>query len=163
MKVCTVRSGLCEFCQIFLVIYWRQLSAVIWKLWGACCKSSFFKSRCSLCVPISSYSKLCPCILNFLHTTCTSASILALGSTHPPIQWVLGILPQGCSGQGMKLTSHLHLVPRFRVCGATPTFTPQLHLHGMVFSYAQWQLYLYLTILRTCVASPSILNKDLWL
>jgi hypothetical protein len=31
-----------------------------------------------------------------------------------------GLLPQGKSGWGVKLTAHLHLVPRLRMYGAIP-------------------------------------------
>jgi len=49
----------------------------------------------------------------------TTMSGLALGPTQQPLtQWVpvLGLLPQGYSGKGMKLTTHLHLEPRSRMC-----------------------------------------------
>jgi hypothetical protein len=38
----------------------------------------------------------------------------ALGSTQPPIQWVPGALSPGESSRGVKLTTHLQLVPRSR-------------------------------------------------
>jgi hypothetical protein len=41
----------------------------------------------------------------------------ALGPTQPPIQWVPGALP---CGRGVKLPTHLHLVPRSRMRGAIP-------------------------------------------
>jgi len=40
----------------------------------------------------------------------------ALGSTQRPIQWV-----QGQSGRGLKLTTHLHLVPGLRMGGTSPS------------------------------------------
>jgi hypothetical protein len=49
---------------------------------------------------------------NFLFTT---ASRTALGSSQPPIQWVLGAL-----SLSVKLTTHLYLVPRLRMSGAIP-------------------------------------------
>jgi hypothetical protein len=41
----------------------------------------------------------------------------ALGTTHSLIQWVPGALPQVVkkTGRGVKLTAHLHLVPRSRM------------------------------------------------
>jgi hypothetical protein len=50
----------------------------------------------------------------------SSASRLALGPIRPPIQWVLGALSLGWSGQGVKLITHFHLVPRSRRSGAIP-------------------------------------------
>jgi hypothetical protein len=41
-----------------------------------------------------------------------------LGSTQPPIQWVPRALSRGYSGRGVKLTTHLQLVPRSRKCGS---------------------------------------------
>jgi hypothetical protein len=40
----------------------------------------------------------------------------ALGSTQPPIQWVPGALSRGSIGRGVKLTTHLQLVPRSSKC-----------------------------------------------
>jgi hypothetical protein len=54
---------------------------------------------------------------NFLFATMFKVT---LGPTQPPIHWVLDALPLGWSGQGMKLTTHLHLVPRLRMCEAIP-------------------------------------------
>jgi hypothetical protein len=45
----------------------------------------------------------------------TTVSRKALGPTQPPIQWVPGAL-----SRGVKLTTHLHLVPRSRMRGAIP-------------------------------------------
>jgi hypothetical protein len=39
-----------------------------------------------------------------------------LGSIDPPVQWVHS---QGPIGRGVKLTSHLHLLPRWRMSGAS--------------------------------------------
>ena len=45
---------------------------------------------------------------------------LLLAPTQPPIQWVPQGLPSSYFGQGVKLTTHLQLVPRLRVSGAIP-------------------------------------------
>jgi hypothetical protein len=46
-----------------------------------------------------------------------------LGPTQSPIQWVPGALSLGGGGLsdwGMKLTTHLHLMPKLRIGGAIP-------------------------------------------
>jgi hypothetical protein len=50
----------------------------------------------------------------------TTVSRTALGSTKPPIQWVRGFFPRGQSDQGVKLTTHIHLVLEWRMRGAIP-------------------------------------------
>jgi hypothetical protein len=50
----------------------------------------------------------------------STASRPALGPTQPPIQWVSGATSPGQSDRSVKLTSHLHLAPRWRY-----TSTPQ--------------------------------------
>jgi hypothetical protein len=47
-----------------------------------------------------------------------TASRPALGRTHPPMQWVPGALSWKVKRSGVKLTAHLHLVPRLRMRGA---------------------------------------------
>jgi hypothetical protein len=64
-------------------------------------------------------------VKNFL---CSKLSALALGSTQPPVQWVLG----GESGQCSKLTTHLQLVPMSRKCRSI--HPPPIHLHGVVLN-----------------------------
>jgi hypothetical protein len=49
----------------------------------------------------------------------TTASRPALGPTHPPID-TRGSFPGGKAAEDMKLTNHLHLVPRSRMRGAIP-------------------------------------------
>jgi len=44
-------------------------------------------------------------------------SRLALGSTQPPNQCVLGFLPGGKSDWGIQLTTFLHLLQRLRMSG----------------------------------------------
>ena len=41
----------------------------------------------------------------------------ALGPNQAPVQWVLGVLFQRWSGQDVKPTTHLSLVPRLRMSG----------------------------------------------
>jgi hypothetical protein len=53
-----------------------------------------------------------------------TASRLALWSTRPPIQWVLGVLTPGVKRSERDLTTHLHLVLKSRMCG-TVTPLPQ--------------------------------------
>jgi hypothetical protein len=60
----------------------------------------------------------------------TTASRTPLGPTQPPIQWVPGALSLGL---GVKLTTHLHLVPRSKNEWRY-TSTPPIRLHGVVLS-----------------------------
>jgi hypothetical protein len=46
---------------------------------------------------------------------------------------------RGWSGRGVKLTTHLLLVPRWRMRGTVPPFP--IGLHGMMLSYVQGQFY----------------------
>jgi len=41
-----------------------------------------------------------------------------------------GLFLSGKSGWGVKLTNHLHLVPRWRICGAIPPLL--IRFHGVV-------------------------------
>jgi hypothetical protein len=47
-----------------------------------------------------------------------------------PIQWVLGVLSLGLSGQGMKLTPHLHVVLMLGMHGAMPSLPHVSSRHG---------------------------------
>jgi hypothetical protein len=60
----------------------------------------------------------------------STVSRTALGPTQPPIEWIPGALSLGVKrpGRSVKLTTHLHLVPRSR------NATPPMHLHGVVLS-----------------------------
>jgi hypothetical protein len=70
----------------------------------------------------------------------TTASRPALGPIQPPIQWAPGALS---SGRGVKQTTHLHLVPRSRMSGATPPL-PQYAFIAWCSVKAQRRLHLYL-------------------
>jgi hypothetical protein len=63
----------------------------------------------------------------------TTASRTSLGPTQPPIQWVPGVLSLGVKRPGVKLTTHLHLVPRSKNEWSYNS-TPPIRLHGVVFS-----------------------------
>jgi hypothetical protein len=47
--------------------------------------------------------------------------------------WVSGLLPRGQSGPVVKLTTHLHLVLRLRICGVVPPL-PHICLLGVVLN-----------------------------
>jgi hypothetical protein len=49
-------------------------------------------------------------------------SRLAVRPTQPHVQWTSGLFSSGLSGWSIKLTIHLHLVPRLRMFGAIPSF-----------------------------------------
>jgi hypothetical protein len=74
----------------------------------------------------------------------TTALRTALGPTQPPIQWVQGALSLGGKATGgMKLTTHLHLVPKSRMRGAIPPL-PQYAFMEWCSAKAQGQFYTYL-------------------
>jgi hypothetical protein len=52
----------------------------------------------------------------------STAFRLVLGPNQPPIQWFSGHFPRNKEAGGMKLTTHLHLVPRSRMV--------ELYLHS---------------------------------
>ena len=67
-------------------------------------------------------------------------SILAVESTQPLCRRVMGHVPQGGYSWGVKINTHQHLVPRFRMSGCLPPFSHmlswcvlgQLHLHRVL-------------------------------
>jgi len=61
----------------------------------------------------------------------TTVSKPALGLTQPPIQWVPGLFPWGYIGRGVKLTAHIHLVPRSKNAWRYTSTLP-IRLHGVV-------------------------------
>jgi hypothetical protein len=62
-----------------------------------------------------------------------TASRMSIVPTQPPIQWVAGAFSLGQSDGGVKLTTHLHLVPRSKNEWRY-TSTPPIRLHGVVLS-----------------------------
>jgi hypothetical protein len=73
----------------------------------------------------------------------TTASRTALWPTQPPIQWIPGAL-----SLGVKLTTHLHIVPRSRTRGAIPSLPQYVFLawfivkHRDNFTFTDSQLIL---------------------
>jgi hypothetical protein len=62
-----------------------------------------------------------------------TASRLALWPTQPPIQWVRGAFSWGLSDRSVKLTTHLHLVPRSKNEWSYTSSSP-IYLQGVVLS-----------------------------
>jgi hypothetical protein len=64
----------------------------------------------------------------------------ALRLTMPPAQWVPGNKPRTKSSRGVKLTIHIHFVPRLRIGGAIPKLPHmpsmgsqgRVYLHGVI-------------------------------
>jgi hypothetical protein len=65
--------------------------------------------------------------------------------TQPPKQWVPGALTRGVKRPGVKLTTHLHVLPRLRMRGGIPSLPQcifmalcfikqEIRLHGVVLS-----------------------------
>jgi hypothetical protein len=50
-----------------------------------------------------------------------------MGPIQPSTQWDRGLFSQGSSGRSVKLTTHLHLVPRLRIHGHKPPLPTRLH------------------------------------
>ena len=48
----------------------------------------------------------------------------AIGHTQLHIQWLYGLLPRRWNGQAVKQITHLHLVPKLRMCRAIPQIQP---------------------------------------
>jgi hypothetical protein len=69
----------------------------------------------------------------------------ALGPAKLPIQWVPGALSLGESSRGVKLTTHLHLVPRLRIREAIP---PLPHV------YMSWRQTLKCCLYKTVTLPP---------
>jgi hypothetical protein len=57
----------------------------------------------------------------------------AMGSTQTPIQWVPGALTPDKSDRGVKLTTHLQLVPKSRKRGSIYIHS-LIRLHGAVLT-----------------------------
>jgi len=53
-----------------------------------------------------------------------TASRPALGPTHPPIRWVLGVLSPGLKRPVSEVDHlYLHLLPKLRMCGSVPPYS----------------------------------------
>jgi hypothetical protein len=62
----------------------------------------------------------------------------------------LELFPSGYSGRGVKLTTHLRLLPKFKRSVVELFLHSPIRLDGLVLSYVQEQLYLTFTP-RQCV------------
>jgi hypothetical protein len=81
-----------------------------------------------------------------------------------------GFFPLGQSSQGVKLTTHLHLVPRSQMSGAIPLLPQYIfmawclvkHRENFTFifhlSWAQGKLYLYLSFKNIWIRNVAILS-----
>jgi hypothetical protein len=93
---------------------------------------------------------------------------MALGPIQPPIQWVLGALSLGVKWPGMKLTTHLHIVPRSRMCGAIPPFPQYVflawclvkHRDNFTFIYSKAQTSSWMKVLWSLGLLNSYLFAD---
>jgi hypothetical protein len=72
-----------------------------------------------------------------------------MGPNQPPIQWVPGALSLGQNGQGVKLTTHLHLVPRSRMCGAIPPLPQYVFMAWSLVKHRDSFTFFYLFISMT--------------
>jgi len=64
-------------------------------------------------------------------------SELPLGTTQPPIQWMLGFLTPGVRRLVRETYNSPHLVPRLRMCGAVPSLLcmSSWHAFGQLYFY----------------------------
>jgi len=65
-------------------------------------------------------------------------SRLVLGPTQYPIQWLMGVLSLKVGQQGMKLTTHIHLVSKSRIGGDKShlPYLPSKHALGTTISFS---------------------------
>jgi hypothetical protein len=75
----------------------------------------------------------------------TTVSRTTLGPTQSPIQWVPGALSLGVKRPGREADYSPPSIVKIKDAWSY-TSTPPILLHGMVFSYVEGQLYLYLTV-----------------
>jgi hypothetical protein len=82
----------------------------------------------------------------------------ALGPTQPPVQWVLEAL-----SPGIKLTTHLNIVPRLRICGAVPPFSHVFmawclvkHRDNFTFNFGSWFKVWYIDHFTLDLASEPV-------
>jgi hypothetical protein len=62
--------------------------------------------------------------------------------TQPPVQWVPMFLLRRCSSHGVELTTHLNLVPRLRIRGATAP-SPSRVCRGRCLIKHQAKFYIF--------------------
>jgi len=85
--------------------------ACFWPAWvDGCSWLEYVRSGCWIC-PAACW----PCVIYYLIKS--AAYRPALGPTQPSIQEVRGTLSSEVE-RTVKLTTHLHLMPRLRMCGA---------------------------------------------
>jgi hypothetical protein len=71
------------------------------------------------------------------------ARILPLGYDQPPITWVMKTLSPRSSGQGTKLTTHLHLVTKLRMSGAPLPHMTSWHTQRQLYLPSTTQFYCF--------------------
>jgi hypothetical protein len=77
----------------------------------------------------------------------TTASRSALGPTYPLSNGTREFFPWVSSGRGVKLTTHLHLVPRSRMRGSIPPLANIFVAWCLVKRRDNFTFYLYLNVL----------------
>jgi hypothetical protein len=68
----------------------------------------------------------------------------ALRPIQPPFKWELGFFPLGYNGRGVKLNTHLHLIPRIKMSGAEPLLSVNV--------FMAWEGTVLLFLYIACVA-----------
>ena len=86
------------------------------------------------------------------------ASRMALGTTQPPAQWVPGTSFLVASGWTMKLSNHVHVVPKIRMSGINFMDAILLCFNQSINN----QLNHCLTWLHICVVQASYMFQSFW-